>query len=136
MIESATVDIFVRLLEKQAQTYLELMAATGVSFRTAKERLRAIRRTHEVKERHLPSESVVSHGRGRGPKQMWIGDAEDGDDSYPVIGPPPPTEIRTACPLHKGSRCMHCDGSGFRVFSPEAWKKKREAERARLAAAL
>jgi hypothetical protein len=48
---------------------------------------------------------------------MWIGE--------PVVD-----VVRTACPNHKGTRCMHCDGSGHIVFTRAEWTA-RQLERAR-----
>lgn len=112
----ADIACFVRLLKDKPRTYVDLMAATGVSFRTCKERMRNIRRMHPVQESWLPSE--CGEGPGRGPVLMWIGE--------PVVD-----VVKTACPNHKGSQCMHCkDGSGYIVFTRSEWTA-RQAERAR-----
>lgn len=40
--------------------------------------------------------------------------------------------VRTPCPIHKGSSCMHCGGSGYREFSREQWEKRGEERRRKL----
>lgn len=95
-LEDADIETFIRLLKEAPRTYVDLMAITNMSFRTCKERLRVIRQTHEVEEVWLP---VTAGSSGRGPMLMHIRTAL-------------PMSATTACPIHKGSRCMHCDGSG------------------------
>lgn len=116
---AADIETFVRLLKERPRTYADLLAMTGVSFRTAKKRIADIRRTHDVRDRRQPS-------LGRGPVVMWIGEAA-GEG---------PALIRTACPIHRGASCLHCDGSGYRTFTRKEWEERaNEKAKARAKAA-
>lgn len=84
---------FERLLMEGPRTYTDLMALTGVSYRTAKVRLRELRRTHTIEEVWLP------YAMGRGPVMMRIRRPK------PVPVPPPPPVVivpsnRAQLPLH------------------------------------
>lgn len=91
-----SVETFVALLLEAPRTYAELMEITGASFRTAKDRMAKIRETHTV------DETWLAHHSGRGALVM----------SLPANLGEGRTFLTSACPIHRGAVCPHCDGSG------------------------
>lgn len=126
----ADIDTFVRLLTERSRTYVDLIAITGVSFRTAKERMREIRRKHVVEEVFLPGMPGVS---GRGPVLMRV--LQPGKDSDPWTPRPGEDVVDTACPAKTHLSSCRCRGTGRIVFSRAEWTKRRASQRSRYKAA-
>ena len=115
--ESADLETFIRLLSTKPRTYADLIAITGVSFRTAKVRLRCIRQTHHV-ESNRPQFDYGSRSR-----VMFIPPVD-------AHGRPIVEVVTVPCPIHRGSSCIHCNGSGSKTFTRDEWDARHPKTKA------
>lgn len=115
--ESADLETFIRLLSTKARTYADLIGITGVSFRTAKVRLRSIRQTHNVED------SWIKGDFGSRLLVMFIPPVDD--HGRPIV-----EVITVPCPIHRGSSCIHCNGSGSKTFTRTEWNARHPKTKA------
>lgn len=75
----ASVDTFITLMQQAPRTYVDLIALTGVNYRTAKKLMRTIGQTQKL----IVAEQVNSNKQGRRPKMFSL--------ARPIETPAPPS---------------------------------------------